>query len=172
MDILLPSAEISPPLHSACLFLLAKLISTKWRFFFPGNVLDTIFEQQKLPKIENEEVLTKILNYFIAAIISTDLTLSRNALSALLDLHKERKIFAHGAVRVKFNPPIAEAITKSLTAGQHYIIQDELIQLLYYTVMNNSANNVQNTIQQALPKKLHVSFSKKIFLIFRKMAKM
>ena len=92
MDILLPSAEISPPLHSACLFLLAKLISAKWRFFFPGNVLEKIFEQQRknVPKIENEQILSKILNYFISAIVSTDLTLSRNALNSLLDLHKER----------------------------------------------------------------------------------
>ena len=43
-------------------------------------------------------------------------------------------------------------------AGQHYIIQDELLQLLHQTVSKNSHSNIQSTIKQALPKKLHVSF--------------
>ena len=50
--------------------------------------LDTIFDQQKLPKMENEQTFSKILNYFISGIISSDLTLSRNALASMLELHK------------------------------------------------------------------------------------
>ena len=61
-------------------------------------------------------------------------------------------------VRAKFNGHIAQAITKALAAGQHYIIQEELIQLLHYTVENNPSNEIQSTIQSALPKSLHVRF--------------
>ena len=48
-------------------------------------------------------------------------------------------------------------------AGQHYIIQDELLQLLHQTVSKNSQSNIQSTIKQALPKKLHVSLKQLFF---------
>ena len=70
MEILLPSAmDSSPPLHSACLILLAKLISAKWRYFFPGNVLDTILDQSKRPKIQHEDVLSKVYKIMIDELV-------------------------------------------------------------------------------------------------------
>lgn len=151
MNILLPASEMSPPVHSACLSLLKKIISAKWRYFFPGNVLAKVFDRTG-PTITNEHTLLQIIRYFISAIISTDLTLSRNALTSLLELQKERKFFSNDAVRVKINPAMVQAIVPALLAGQHLIVEDELITILHHTFYENKTSDVQSIFNNCLPK--------------------
>ncbi|CAG5105640.1 Oidioi.mRNA.OKI2018_I69.chr1.g2314.t1.cds [Oikopleura dioica] len=158
MNIILPASEMSPPVHAAGLTLLKRIISVKYRFFFPGNVLSSHFKSNSpgssYPKIQNEQTLMQIIRYFITAITSTDLTLSRNALNLLLELQKERKFFSNDAVRVNINPLIVGAVSSTLLAGQHLIIEDELITLLHHTFYENKICDLQSIFTNTLPKHL------------------
>ncbi|CBY21399.1 unnamed protein product [Oikopleura dioica] len=158
MNIILPASETSPPVHAAGLSLLKRIISVKYRYFFPGSVLSSHFKSNTAgsshPKITNEQTLFQIIRYFITAITSTDLTLSRNALNLLLELQKERKFFSNDAVRVNINPLIVRAISSTLLAGQHLIIEDELITLLHHTFYENKVCDLQSIFTDSLPKHL------------------
>ena len=70
MNTLLKVANQNPVLHASILSFLTNLISTKWRTFFPGNVLSSIFDRNQNQEMQYLEVLLKIIETFIQAITS------------------------------------------------------------------------------------------------------
>jgi len=63
--------------------------------------------------------------------------------------------------RVNINPLIVRAISSTLLAGQHLIIEDELITLLHHTFYENKVCDLQSIFTDSLPKHLTVSITDK-----------
>ena len=72
LEKLLPAAHNKlPVLHASLLAFLATLIVSRWRTFFPGNVLSTIMKQSSQVNVNHLDILTKIIESFSLGISST-----------------------------------------------------------------------------------------------------
>ena len=73
LDTLLCVAENNPALQIAVMSFLAKFISVKWRLFFPGGLMQMVQPNQnnKKPEINHLDIVTKVIDCFINATIST-----------------------------------------------------------------------------------------------------
>ena len=72
LEKLLPPAHNKlPVLHASLLAFLATLIVSRWRTFFPGNVLSTIMKQSNQVNVNHLDILTKIIESFFLGISST-----------------------------------------------------------------------------------------------------
>ena len=71
LDTLLNVANTIPTLQISVMAFLAKLLSVKWRLFFPGGVLQMMQQVDHKPQINHMDVVSKIIDSFIAATTSS-----------------------------------------------------------------------------------------------------